>query len=251
LQIDPIYLLQPAAAFALSLGVLVYWRNRNGFRGIVFLLSFGAYWLAIALKEVVQYATYDKVVATLGYASIGTGLYFGLQTAFFAVGIAYLLARYAVRSRDATARDAVAYGIGLSFWENGVLLGCLALFDLAVIYLVLSMGGSLAATVASQLPSAYFASGTVALQNVALGTLERVSSMMVHVAWGLLCVLSAATGKKRFLAVALPMGLIDAAVPFAGQVSTEVFEAALFSVSLVCMGVAWRALRSNGRWEVR
>ena len=108
------------------------------------------------------------------------------------------------------------------------------------------MGGSLAATVASQLPSGYFAPGGVALQSVALGTLERVSSMMAHTAWGVLCVLSAVSRRKRFLAAALPMGLIDAAVPFAGQVGAEAFEAIVFLVSLAFVAVAWLALRSVG-----
>jgi hypothetical protein len=244
LQIDPVYLLQPAVVLAISLGLLVYWWRSKGFRGAVLALSFGAYWLAIVLKGVVNYGAYNAVVAAFGYASIGTGLYFGLQTTLLEVGLAYLFARYGVKRSGFAVKDSVSYGLGLSFWENGVYLGALSLFNLVVIYLLLSMGGGLAATVSSQLPTGYFASEGVALQSVALGTLERISSMMAHTSWGVLCVLAAATRKRRFLAVALPMGLIDAAVPFAGQVGAVAFEAGVFLVSLGFLGIAWLALRS-------
>jgi hypothetical protein len=113
-----------------------------------------------------------------------------------------------------------------------------------LIYLILLTGGSIASTLASILPSAYFEPGLVALREVALGTVERVSSMLIHIAWGVLCILAAVTGKKRFLAIALPMGLVDALVPFSGLVSLVLFEAIVFAISVACLGIALIALRS-------
>jgi len=238
-QIDPVFFIQPAASLTISLALILYWRRTRGFSGYVLMLSFAAYFLAIVLKEVVQDLTYNSVVGAFGYVSVGTGLYFGVQTSLFEVGLAYVFARYGARSKRVTSKDAVVLGLGLSFWENGLLLGALSLLSLAVTYALLASGGSLASTIASQLPSGYFEPAATALSAVALGTLERISSMMAHVAWGVLCVLSVATGKKRYLGIALPMGMIDATVPFAGQVGAVVFEVVIFMISVCCLGAAW------------
>jgi len=244
LQIDPILFLQPVAALAISLGILFSVLRNRGSRGTILILSLLAYFLAIALKVVVQLVSYDTVVSTFGYSSLGTALYLGLQTVLFEVGFGYLFACYGVRRKGLTTGDAVSYGASLSFWENGVLLGILSLFQLTVIYLILSSGGSIASTVASDLPSAYFAAAPVAAGGVALGTIERISSMLIHIAWGVLCVLTAISGKKRFLAVALPMGLVDAIVPFSGLIGLILFEAIVFAISVACLGIALVALRT-------
>ena len=68
--------------------------------------------------------------------------------------------------------------------------------------------------------------------------------MLIHIAWGVLCILTAVTGRKRFVAVALPMGLVDALVPFSGQVSLVTFEAIIFTISIVCFGIALVALKT-------
>lgn len=227
---------------AISLGALVYWWNRRGFKAVALSMSFLAYFLAIVLKEVLQLYTYGAVKSAFGYVSLEMGLYFGLQTVFLEVGLAYVFAVYAVRSRGMSAQDRVAYGLGLSFWENGILLGLLPLFDLGVIYLVLSAGGQNATTVAAALPSAYFAGPFAAIQAVAIGTLERISSMLAHLAWGILTVASAATGRKKYLAAALPMGLLDALAPFAGG-NIDLFEAVVFAFSVCFILLAYRLTR--------
>jgi hypothetical protein len=243
-EIDAVYLLQPALTLTISVVILLFvWRLR-GLRGTVLVMSFLAYWLALGLKGVFQLLSYNSVVNAFGYESVPTSLYFGLQTVFFEVGLAYLFARYGSRKRGFTSKDALAYGASLSFWENGILFGLVSLFQLVVLYLILSTGGSLAAIVTSRLPAAYFLPSDVALRDVALGTLERVSSMLIHVAWGALSVLAATTGSPRFLAIALAMGLVDALVPFSGLVSLGVLEALVFTVSLLCVVIAWLALRS-------
>ena len=54
----------------------------------------------------------------------------------------------------------------------------------------------------------------------------------------MLVVFSAVTGRKKYLAYAMPMGLVDALVPFAG-LNIDVFEAGIFTLSLLFMYVAW------------
>jgi hypothetical protein len=52
--------------------------------------------------------------------------------------------------------------------------------------------------------------------------------------------------KKRLFLIALPMGLIDFLVPFA-QSSVVLFEAVVFTLSLLSVVVAWYATRRVGR----
>ncbi len=122
-NIDPVLLLEPAAYIAISVGLILYWRAKRSFAGIVLLFSLIAYAGAIALKEVFQAYTYGGVTSEFGSVSWETGVYFGAQTSVFEVGLAYLVARYAVSRKMMAGADAEAYGISLAFWENGILLG--------------------------------------------------------------------------------------------------------------------------------
>ncbi len=241
-NIDLILLLQPILALVISLGALAFWWYRRGFRGMILLLSAGAYFLAIGAKYAIQIPTITLVVAKVGQTSISLGLYYGLQTVFLEVGLAYVLAWYAFRRWGLKASDAVPYGLSLAFWENGVLLGIISILNLGVLYLLFASGTSAAASAYSQVvaaePSLFLPPATL-LPSVLIGTLERVSSMLAHVAWGVLCVLAAVSGKKRYLAYALPMGLLDALVPFA-SLNTDLFEAGVFVLSLGFLLVAWQ-----------
>lgn len=242
-NIDPILFLQPILAVAMSLGAIIFWWNRKGFRGIVLLLTFAAYFVAIAAKYAIQIPTYAAVAAFFGLTSVGLGLYFGLQTVFLEVGLAYLIALYGARRRNLKTSDAVSYGLSLAFWENGILLGAVSILSLGVTYLLLGNGSSEAATVYSQLvtkqPSIFLPPASL-LPSVLLGTLERFSSMLIHIAWGVLCVYAAASGRKKYLLYALPMGLVDALVPFA-SLNTLLFEVGIFILAVGFLLVAWRA----------
>ena len=88
-----------------------------------------------------------------------------------------------------------------------------------------------------------FASSSTALSSVALGVGERVSSIMIHVAWGYLCVMAAVYRKKWLFLIALPMGFVDFLVPFA-QNSLVAFEAVVFVLALISVAVAWFATRT-------
>jgi hypothetical protein len=85
-----------------------------------------------------------------------------------------------------------------------------------------------------------FASNTEALGLVGIGVWERISSLLVHVAWGYLCVMAVIYRKKVLFAIALPMGLIDFLVPFASA-NVLLFEAVVFALAVVCVFVAWYA----------
>ena len=188
-NIDLILLFQPSFALAAALGAIVFWWYRRGFRGVVVFVSAAAYFLAIAAKYVIQIPTIDAVRSALGTPSVGLGLYYGLQTVFLEVGFAYLFAVYLVRRRGLNASDAVPYGLSLAFWENGILLGVVSILNIGVLYLMMAGGGSQAETLYSQLVAsqpALFQAPASLLPTVFLGSLERVSSMLAHVAWGML-----------------------------------------------------------------
>jgi hypothetical protein len=213
-------------------------------KGVVLLLSAGAYWIAIIVKEIIELASLGPLESAYGYQSIEVALFLGGLTVFLEVGLAYLFALYGFRRNGLQVSDAVTYGLGLSFWENGVLLGVLSLFNLLVVYLLLLSPSSIATTVYQDLSSAspnLFLPPASLLPGVLLGTLERVSSMLAHIAWGILVVLAAVTGKMRYLAYALPMGLVDALVPFASD-HIYLFEGGVFLLSLGFIFVARKSL---------
>lgn len=248
-NIDPIILLGPVLYVLLGAGLVLYWKYRRRLTVAVLVLSAVAYFLAIGLKVIVQDLSYSWIVSTFGATSAAAGIYFGAQTSFFEVGLAYLVARVAISKKQIGAGDTEGYGVSLAFWENAVLLGALTLFNLLVTYAIIANGLMPQAeyqTIANSEPSLFYPPAQL-LFPTALGVLERVSSFLIHFAWGYLCVLAAYLGRKRYLLIALPMGLVDALVPFAGDVSLWVFEATIFTISFGAFLVAWEVTKEDRR----
>ncbi len=245
-NIDIIYVLQPVVVIIIATALLLYWRRKRHFHLSVILYSLVAYVAAIALKVAIQTPTYQPIVNYFGTHSVGLGAYFGLQTAFLEVGLAFVVAWFAVKKgHHLDAKDAEAYGSGLAFWENAAYLGILPLLNYITYYAILSTNSPLAQTVYDQLNAnapALFASPDVALPLVAIGIFERTSSILIHLAWGYLCFMAVYYHKKWLFAIALPMGLIDFFVPFA-QDSLILFEVGIFTLSVLSVVVAWYAVR--------
>jgi len=213
---------------------------------MVLVYSLVAYSVAIALKYAVQIPTINAVTGYFGSASVGLGVYYGFQTVFFEVGLAYLVAWYVVSHGLLEKKDAEAYGSGLAFWENAGLLGILSLINLVAYYSILSSNTTLAQTVYDQLMKnqpGLFASASQALSSVALGTLERISSILMHLAWGYLCFMAVILHRKRLFLIALPMGFVDFLVPFASSIGIVVFEALVFVLAVLSVLVAWYAVK--------
>ncbi len=244
-NIDPVFILQPAIVVMIATALMLYWRRKRHFHLSVWLFTLLAYAGAIALKYVIQIPTYGLVKGYFGSPSIGLGVYLGIQTVVLEVGLAYAVAWWAVSHSKLSEKDAEAYGSGLGFWENAVLFGILPLINLVSYYTVLSTSGPLAEMLYSQLNIAapgLFAPASQALPAVALGTLERFSSILIHVAWGYLCIMAVIYRRKWLFAIALPMGLIDFLVPFAGS-ALILFEVVFLALSLLSVAVAWFAVR--------
>jgi len=245
-NIDPVFMLQPAVVIVACTLLLLYWRRRRGFDLAVLAYSFVAYAVAIGLKYAVQLPTIDAVTDYFGAQSVGLGIYYGAQTVVFEVGMAYLVATYAARKGKLGEKDAEGYGAGLAFWENAVLLGALPLINYLAYYAILSTDTSLAQTVynlLSQNSPGLFDPVSQALASVALGTLERFSSILVHFAWGYLCIMAAVYGKRRLFLIALPMGFVDFLVPFASTIGIALFEGMVFAIGVATVLVAWQAVR--------
>ncbi len=235
---------------ALSVALILYWKlSGRQFTRYALIFSLVAYAGAIIIKVVFQLLTVNAVDTTFGNESVVTGLYYGLQTSFLEVGGAYVVARFAVSRKRFSEKDAGSYGISLSFWENGIYLGLFSLISLVSIYAVLAAGPTASATLVYNAlqksePSLFDPPAKV-LPVVALGILERISSMLVHCAWGYLTVLAAVFRKYSYLFVALPMGLIDFFVPFAPLFGLAEFEAIIFLFSLVSILVAFLIGRNS------
>jgi hypothetical protein len=239
-NIDPVYFLQPIITIAFSAALVIYWSRKRSFTRAVFAISLIAYAGAIAVKVVLQALTFGAFLARFGTNPLALGVYFGVQTVFFEVGAAYLVAAWAVSRGKFTAKDAEGYGLGLAFWENAGYLGVLSLFSLLSLYLTLAFGGPTAQEFYSNLikvrPDLFYPAAQV-LPLVGYGTLERLSSLLFHFSWGYLCLLAAYVRTRRYFLLALPMGLVDFFVPFAGSVGIPVFESLIFVLGLGCLGL--------------
>lgn len=251
-NIDPVYFLEPIVVIAFSIGLAGYWHRKRRFTVFVLLFSLVAYVGAIVAKVLLQAVTYGPFDAAVGGNPVALGAYFGLQTSVFEVGGAYLVARYAFSRGMMKGNDAEGYGIGLALWENAVLVGGAALLDYAIYYATLSGSGTAAQQMYAALvkagPSLFYPPSS-ALPLIGYAILERISSLLVHFAWGYLCVLAVAFRRPIFLVAALPMGLVDFFVPFEGSVGVGAFEALIFVLSLACIGVALALTRGLYRAE--
>ncbi len=238
-NIDPIYMLQPLIIVVLVLFMLIYYWRRSQLTKWVMLYSLLAYFIAIIVKIIFQTITMSGVIASDNPPLLG--LYYGLQTVFLEVGLAYVFARYAVSKTQFEIKQAPSYGAGLAFWENGVLLGMISLFNLVVIFALFASGLPGVQQVYDTLigtQPALFYPPMEALPIVALGTLERISSIIVHFAWGYLCVVAAVTGQRKYFYVALPMGFLDFFVVFSGVLTLIGLEALIFAWAIVCLAIA-------------
>ncbi len=129
---------------------MVYWYFKRRFHAGIWAYSAIAYFVAIAVKNAVLLSTIHMVIGYFGVHSIGLGVYYGLQTVFFEVGLAFLVAWYAVKRGKLERKDAEAYGSGLAFWENAIYLGALTLLSIIGLYVILSSNTPAAQTVYNQ-----------------------------------------------------------------------------------------------------
>ena len=239
-NIDSLYFLQPIVTIAFSSGLIIYWFLRRRFTIAVFLYSLIAYAGAIACKVVLQVLTFNTVLAGFRGDLVLLGIYFAIQTVFFEVGGAYLVALWGVSRVNLNSKDAEAYGLGLAFWENAGYLGVLGLFGLVSIYLTLNSGSAISQELYSNLINSrpnLFYPPSQALPLIGFSLLERVTSLLFHFSWGYLCLLGAALHKRRYFLFALPMGLLDFFVPFAGYLGVPIFELLIYVLGLCNLGV--------------
>lgn len=237
-NVDPVYMLQPLIVIGFSIGTILYWHRKEPITKYVLGFSLLAYGGAIVAKVAFQYLTAPTFLSLSQGSLLLMGLYLGLQTVFFEVGGAFLVACFAVSRRWMKKSDGVGYGLSLAFWENGVLLGATSLLSLIFYYITISDDGAAANSLYTLLsgsqPQLFYAP-LQALPFIAWGILERISSLMAHLSWGYLCVKSAVTRRKKYLFLALPMGLIDFLVPFAATMPTSLFEIILFMLASLCV----------------
>lgn len=246
-NIDSLFIIEPAIVIGFSVGIVLYWYRKHGFSKTVLGFSLLAYGGAIGLKVLFQYLTAPAFLAATQSSVWWLGLYLGLQTVVFEVAGAFLVARFAISRRKMKRSDAVAYGLGLALWENGVVLGVVALLSAFSYFIVLSQGGRAAESMYELLSSTQpqlFLPPQSALPLVGWGVLERVSSLMVHLSWGYLCVKSAAQHKRGYLFLALPMGFIDFLVPFVQILTLPLFEIVVFMFAAICVFASVYATRS-------
>ena len=237
-NIDPLFIIEPVIVIGLSVGTVLYWYRKHGFSRAVLEFSLLAYGGAIGLKVLFQYLTAPTFLTASQSSVWLLGLYLGLQTVIFEVAGAFLVARFAISKGKMKRNDAVAYGLGLAFWENGIFLGVIALLSTISYFIALSQGGQPAQsmyTLLSTTQPQLFYPPQSALLLIGWGLLERISSLMVHLSWGYLCVKSAALHRIEYFLLALPMGLIDFLVPFVQILTIPLFEIVVFMLAAVCV----------------
>jgi YhfC intramembrane metalloprotease len=228
----------PIVVIGFSLGLVIYWRLERCFSKWALGYSSAAYFGAIILKYVIQIPTIHTMESASNNSPWVLGLYYGIQTGVLEVGGAFLLAQIAYSRGHFKARDAGAFGLGLAFWENAILIGAFTLIDYASYYTILSNPASSAAqllypALLKASPGLFYGS-SAAIPVIGYGILERVSSFLAHFSWGLLAVLGAVFRKRIYFAVAFPIGfLIDFLIPFSSRLGIGLFELIIFCIALV------------------
>ena len=248
-NIDALFIVEPVLIIGFSLALVLYWNRKRPIGWVVPAFALLAYGGAIAAKVLFQYLT-APILLTLTSSDWLLGLYLGLQTVVFEVGGAFLVARFAVSRRKMDGKDAEAYGLSLALWENGGLLGAIALINVLYYAAVISSGGPMADnlyTLLSKTQPQLFYSPLEAMPILAWGLLERVSSLLVHFSWGYLCVKSVYPHKRKYLFVALPMGMIDFLVPFVQVLTVPTFESVVFVFGVACLIISLEATRPMKR----
>ena len=144
--------------------------------------------------------------------------------------------------------------MSLALWENVGLLGALALVNVLYYAAVISSGGPMADITYRFLSSdqpQLFSAPLEAIPIVAWGTLERVSSLLAHFSWGYLCVKSAYLHKKKFLALALPMGMVDFLVAYVRVLTIPIFECIVFVLGVICLVTSLETTRLHSASKKR
>jgi hypothetical protein len=245
-NIDPLFILEPIVVIGFSLALVLYWHRKHSISRAVLAFSLLAYGGAIAVKLLFQYVTAPFLLPRFSGSDWLLGLYLGLQTVVFEVGGAFLVSRFAVSKGKMRGSDAEGYGLSLALWENGGLIGALALINVLYYAAVISSGGPMADYLyglLSKTQPQLFYSPLEATPLIAWGILERVGSLLVHFSWGYLCVKSAYEHRKEYFLLALPMGMIDFLVPFVQGLTVPIFECTVFVLSVVCLIVSLEVTR--------
>ena len=245
-NIDPTFMLEPIIVIAISVGTILYWHWKEGLSKYVLGFSLITYGGAIAAKLAFQYLTAPSFLSTSQGSLWSLGLYVGLQTSIFEVGGAFLVAHFAVSRHRMKKKDGVGYGLGLAFWENGILLSATSLLSLLSYSTTIAQGGTTAESIYTLLSKSQpqlFYPPLEALQIIGWGVLERISSLMAHLSWGYLCLKSAVSHSSKYLLIALPMGFIDFLVPFAQTMPVPLFEILVFMLASLCVLAAVYATR--------
>ncbi|MEM0146576.1 MAG: YhfC family glutamic-type intramembrane protease [Conexivisphaerales archaeon] len=236
-NIDPAFFITPLVVMAFSFAPIIYLNRRGRLNIRVVLYALVAYFSAIAMKTILQYFTVGLVQSTGNLVAIG--VYYGLQTSLFEVGIAYLIVRMAKGSMK--AEDGVGYGLSLAMWENGVLISIPLLLDYVLYYATVPGSPQLYHALLSYAPSLFLPLAS-ALPLIGFAVIERVSSLLLHLSWGYLAVLAVFTGRKRYLGYAMAMGFVDFLVPFEPAIGIAAFEGLVFTIAAISVVITFLAI---------
>ena len=176
----------------------------------ILLIAGAAYFSAVIIKAVIQVSFLQFFLTP----QIQTYLTYGALTAVTEPGLAYLFSRF-VRQYPQT------YGVSLAFWENGILVGLLGLVTAIVLpsnFNLVSMSPLLSEPLAV----------------VVLGkTMDRLSSLFIHYAWGVSAYMSFWKKNVKFILTTAPLGLIDSLAAYVNLSHTSNY----FVVSVPALAV--------------
>lgn len=238
-NINLVYTLGPIIALVSCLALLIFSRLKGQISRNVLFYSLIAYALAIGVKYVIQFFTFTQYDSLTGGNTFALGVYYGLRTSLLEAGFALLIASFALKRSRLNAKNAEGYGIGLAFWENGVLLGVIPLISYLTYYIILSSDSSQAQVLyeilASRQPELFYTLNE-ALPLLAYSILERISSIILHFVWGFLSVYAIAYKKRSLIPLILLLAFpADFLVPFSSLIGLPLVELLVFITSLVAL----------------
>ncbi|MBP1357158.1 MAG: hypothetical protein JZD40_01525 [Sulfolobus sp.] len=127
------------------------------------------------------------------------GTYFGAQTAAFEVGLAFL---FIYIYKKVEIKDAMSYGVTLAFTENGIMVGIVSLISGVINMALLPYYPPL-------MRSLVLSEANIPYIYDLYHTMDRISSFLLHTAWGSSAVLYYITKEKLYLLVFIAGFLAD------------------------------------------
>ncbi|AAT43032.1 hypothetical protein [Picrophilus oshimae] len=225
-DINPLGFLWPVISIIIGIVPVIMLRVRARIFGVAAI----SYFIAIALKIIIQNFTLNYIILYPYYVQ---GLYYGVQTAILEAGFSFIFAIMFKIDKP------LEFGVSLAFWENAIFLGFLSgitLPEVSISYYLIASNAPGSKIIYESLKNTLLYFGNYQLlRYLFYHTLDRLSSLFAHGAWGAMASLYFIKRKKSYFIIML-LGLIDFLVPLFYDHIIDYFDISVLSFLFSIIG---------------